>query len=259
MSVFTTHIPTRRFGFTDILVIGFVFAILYSLLHLGVGMTVPFSPEVQMEISTDPSDLPYYAGRSLLRMFLAYGASLIFTLIYGSIAAKTRIAQKVLIPLLDILQSVPVLGFLSITITMFMGLFPYSLLGVELASIFAIFTGQCWNMTFSFYHSLITIPKELHEAAAVLRLNWWQRFIHLEVPFSMIGLVWNSMMSFGGGWFFLAASEAITVLNESIRLPGVGSFMAAAVEEGNMKALVYAILTMVIMIVLIDQLFGVHL
>ena len=255
MSVFTTHIPTRRFGFTDILVIGFVFAILYSLLHLGIGMTVPFSPEVQMEISTDPSDLPYYAGRSLLRMFLAYGASLIFTLIYGSIAAKTRIAQKVLIPLLDILQSVPVLGFLSITITMFMGLFPYSLLGVELASIFAIFTGQCWNMTFSFYHSLITIPKELHEAAAVLRLNWWQRFIHLEVPFSMIGLVWNSMMSFGGGWFFLAASEAITVLNESIRLPGVGSFMAAAVEEGNMKALVYAILTMVIMIVLIDQLF----
>ena len=255
MAVFTSHIPTRRFGLTDILVIAFVFALLVSVLHLGAGMVMPFSPENQLTISADPADLPYYAGRSLLRMFIAYGASLLFTLVYGSIAAKNRTAEKVLIPLLDILQSVPVLGFLSVTITMFMGLFPTSLLGVELASIFAIFTGQCWNMTFSFYHSLTTLPKDLQEVSAVLRFNWWQRFVRLEVPFAMIGLVWNSMMSFGGGWFFLAASEAITVLNESIRLPGVGSFMAAAVEAGNMPAVGYAIVTMIVMIVLVDQLF----
>lgn len=255
MAVFTTHIPTRRFGLTDILVVAFVFALLVSVLHLGAGMVIPFSPENQIEISTDPANLPYYAGRSLLRMFIAYGASLLFTLVYGSIAAKNRTAEKIMIPLLDILQSVPVLGFLSVTITMFMGLFPANLLGVELASLFAIFTGQCWNMTFSFYHSLTTLPKDLEEASVVLRFNWWQRFIRLEVPFAMIGLVWNSMMSFGGGWFFLAASEAITVLNESIRLPGVGSFMAAAVEEGNMAAVGYAMLTMIVMIVLVDQLF----
>ena len=255
MAVFTSHIPTRRFGLTDIFVIAFVFALLVSVLHLGAGMVIPFSPENQLQISTDPADLPYYAGRSLLRMFIAYGASLLVTLVYGSIAAKNRTAEKVLIPLLDILQSVPVLGFLSVTITMFMGLFPASLLGVELASIFAIFTGQCWNMTFSFYHSLATLPKDLKEVSAMLRFNWWQRFIRLEVPFAMIGLVWNSMMSFGGGWFFLAASEAITVLNESIRLPGVGSFMAAAVEDGNMPAVGYAIVTMIVMIVLVDQLF----
>lgn len=255
MAEFATHIPTRRFGLIDIIVIVFVFTLLYSVLHLGVGMIVPFSVKNQIKISTDPSNLPYYAGRSLLRMFLAYGASLLFTLTYGSIAAKSRTAEKILIPLLDILQSVPVLGFLSVTISMFMGLFPGSLLGVELASIFAIFTSQCWNMTFSFYHSLVTVPKDLAEASDLLRLNWWQRFIHLEVPFSMIGLVWNSMMSFGGGWFFLAASEAITVLNESIRLPGVGSYMATAVEEGNMHALGYAILTMIAMVVLVDQFF----
>ncbi|EAX47041.1 binding-protein-dependent transport systems inner membrane component [Thermosinus carboxydivorans Nor1] len=255
MAVFTSHIPSRRFGLIDILVIAFVFALLFSVLYLGAGMVIPFSPENQIEISTDPADLPYYAGRSLLRMFIAYGASLLFTFIYGSIAAKSRTAEKVLVPLLDILQSVPVLGFLSVTITMFIGLFPNSLLGVELASIFAIFTGQCWNMTFSFYHSLTTLPQDLKEAAAVLRLNWWQRFIKLEVPFAMISLVWNSMMSFGGAWFFLAASEAITVLNQDIRLPGVGSFMAAAVEKGNMSAVGYAILTMIIMIMLVDQLF----
>lgn len=255
MSVFSSPVPARRFGIIDLLVVVFVFTLLYSMLHLGAGMAVPFSPEDRLEISTDSTDLLYYAGRSLLRMFIAYGASLVFTLLYGSLAAKNRTAEKVLIPLLDILQSVPVLGFLSVTIAMFMGIFPNSLLGVEFASIFAIFTGQCWNMTFSFYHSLITVPKDLDEAAAVLQLNWWQRFVRLEVPFSMIGLVWNSMMSFGGGWFFLAASEAITVLNESVRLPGVGSFMAAAVEAGDMQALGWAILTMVTMIIVVDQFF----
>jgi NitT/TauT family transport system permease protein len=202
----------------------------------------------------DPFMLPYYAGRSLLRMFIAFGASLLFTLIYGYIAAKNRTAEKLLVPLLDMLQSIPVLGFLSATITAFIALFPGSLLGVELASILAIFTGQAWNMTFSFYNSLKTIPRDLQEASDVLRMNWWQRFIKLEVPFSMIGLVWNSMMSFGGGWFFLAASEAISVLGQDIRLPGVGSYLATAIEAGDMQAIGYSVVTMVLMIVFVDQL-----
>ena len=188
-------------------------------------------------------------------MFIAYGASLLFTFTYGYLAAKNHTAEKVLIPLLDILQSVPVLGFLSITIVGFMALFPGSLLGVELASIFAIFTAQAWNMTFSFYHSLITIPQDLKEAADVLRLNAWQRFVRLEAPFAMIGLVWNSMMSFGGAWFFLAASEAISVLGQNIRLPGVGSYLAAAIAAGDIKAVLYAMATMIIMIITVNQLF----
>jgi len=218
-------------------------------------MKVPFSPGQVVVISLNPRNLPYYAGRSLLRMLIAYGASLLFTFIYGYTAAKNHTAEKVLIPLLDILQSVPVLGFLSITIVGFMALFPGSLLGVELASIFAIFTSQAWNMTFSFYHSLITISEDLKEAADVLRLNAWQRFIRLEAPFSMIGLVWNSMMSFGGAWFFLAASEAISVLGKNIVLPGVGSYLATAIAAGNIKAVLYSMATMIIMIIAVDQLF----
>ena len=255
MSMYKTNMPKRRFGWADGLVILFIFAFLYSVLHLGANMNGTFSLEEQIEISLDPSMLPYYAGRSVLRMFLAFGASLLFTLIYGYAAAKSQTAEKILIPLLDMLQSVPVLGFLSATITAFIALFPGSLLGVEMASIFAIFTGQAWNMAFSFYNSLITIPKDLAEAAAVLKMNWWQKFSKLEVPFAMIGLVWNSMMSFGGGWFFLAASEAISVLGQDIRLPGVGSYLAVAIETGNMRAIVYAIITMVLMIILVDQLF----
>lgn len=255
MSIFATSFSKHRFSWIDAGVLIFIFIILYSSLNLGAGMHAPFSPNDQIEISLDPLMLPYYAGRSLLRMFIAFGASLIFTLVYGYIAAKNRTAEKVLIPLLDMLQSVPVLGFLSATIAAFMALFPGSMFGVELASIFAIFTGQAWNMTFSFYNSLVTVPKDLREAADVLRMNWWQRFIKLEVPFSMIGLVWNSMMSFGGGWFFLAASEAISVLGQSIRLPGVGSYLAEAIEAGDMQAITCSIITMVLMIILVDQLF----
>jgi NitT/TauT family transport system permease protein len=253
--MYITHISKRRFGFIDLLVLIFIFSLLYSVLNLAAGMKVPFTTEEVVVISLDPLNLPYYAGRSLLRMFIAFGASLLFTFIYGYTAAKSRAAEKALIPLLDILQSIPVLGFLSATIAGFIALFPGSLFGVELASIFAIFTAQAWNMTFSFYHSLITIPKDLQEAADVLRLNAWQRFIRLEVPFSMIGLVWNSMMSFGGGWFFLAASEAISVLGQNIRLPGVGSYLAAAIDAGDISAVLYSMTTMILMIVLIDQLF----
>ncbi len=237
------------------MVILLLLSTLYAAVKLGSGMRVPFSPKQQSTLSLDPIWLPYYAGRSLLRMFIAFAASLVFTFVYGRIAANHRIAEKVMIPAIDILQSVPVLGFLSATVLAFMALFPGSLMGVECASIFAIFTGQVWNMTFSFYHSLTTIPNDLNEAAKMNRLGSWHRFSKLEVPYSMIGLVWNSMMSFGGGWFFLAASESITVLNQDIRLPGIGSYMALAADEGNIRAILYAILTMVMMIVAVDQLF----
>ncbi len=254
MAFFSINISKKSLKWMDAVVLIFILAILYSILNLGASMNAPFTLEAQSEIILDPSMLPYYAGRSLLRMFIAFGASLIFTLIYGYIAAKSQTAEKILIPLVDMLQSIPVLGFLSATIIAFIALFPGSLLGVELASILAIFTGQAWNMTFSFYNSLKTIPKDLREVSAVLRMNWWQRFIKLEVPFSMIGLVWNSMISFGGGWFFLAASEAISVLGQNIRLPGVGSYLAAAIEIGHMQAIGYSIVTMVCMIVIVDQL-----
>lgn len=255
MAFFSTNIAKHRLNWVDSIILLFIFAILYSILNLGASMQAPFILGDHSEISLEPFMLPYYAGRSLLRMFIAFGASLLFTLIYGYVAAKSQTAEKVLIPLLDMLQSIPVLGFLSATITAFIALFPGSLLGVELASILAIFTGQAWNMTFSFYNSLKTVPKDLQEASDMLGMNWWQRFVKLEVPFSMIGLVWNSMMSFGGGWFFLAASEAISVLGQDIRLPGVGSYLATAIEAGNMQAIAYSIITMIVMILLVDQLF----
>lgn len=244
-----------RFGWADLLVIFLLLSLLYLLTKLGSGMHAPFSPKQQTALNLDPVWLPYYAGRSLLRMFIAFAASLIFTFIYGRVAAYNRTAEKIMIPAIDILQSVPVLGFLSATVLAFMALFPGSLLGVECASIFAIFTGQVWNMTFSFYHSLTTIPRDLNEAAKMNRLNGWQRFGKLEVPFSMIGLVWNSMMSFGGGWFFLAASESISVLNQNIHLPGIGSYMAQATAEGNIRDIVYAIITMIVVVIAVDQLF----
>jgi NitT/TauT family transport system permease protein len=245
----------NKFGWADIIVIFLLLAILYAAAKLGSGMEVPFSAVQQPKISLNPIWLPYYAGRSLLRMFIAFAASLIFTFFYGRIAAYSKNAEKIMIPAIDILQSVPVLGFLSATVLAFMALFPGSLLGVECASIFAIFTGQVWNMTFSFYHSLKTIPRELDEATSMNRLGTWNRFKKLEVPFSMIGLVWNSMMSFGGGWFFLAASESISVLNQNIHLQGIGSYMALAADEGNISAIIYSIITMIILIIVVDQLF----
>ncbi|WP_340008304.1 ABC transporter permease subunit [Paenibacillus sp. FSL K6-0276] len=247
--------PKNKFSWADALVILLLLSLLYAAAKVGSGMQVPFSPDRQPTLSLDPKWLPYYAARSLLRMFIAFAASLIFTFVYGRIAAHNRTAERFMIPAIDILQSVPVLGFLSATVIAFMALFPGKLLGVECASIFAIFTGQVWNMTFSFYHSIKTIPRDLNEAAKMNRLGAWPRFNKLEVPFSMIGLVWNSMMSFGGGWFFLTASESISVLNQDIHLPGIGSYMALAADDGNIKAIIYSILTMIIMIVVVDQLF----
>jgi NitT/TauT family transport system permease protein len=244
------------FGLPDLAVILGVLTLLALIAHVGSGAMISFRPpEISPSISLDPRNLPEYAGRSTLRMFIALGASLLFTLIYGSLAAHNRRAERVLVPLLDILQSVPVLGFLSITVTGFIALFPGSLLGLEAASIFAIFTSQVWNMTFSFYQSLRTVPKELTEAASLYQLSRWQRFSRLDLPSAAIPLLWNAMMSFGGGWFFVAASEAISVLNHDYTLPGIGSYVAAAVSAQDLPALGWAIATMAVVILLVDQLF----
>ncbi len=255
---FPTPDALRRFpfGLADIAVILGTLVLLALISRVGAGALVSFEPPHDLPtVDLDPRNLPYYAARSTLRMFIALFFSTIFTLVYGYIAANSRRGEQILVPLLDILQSVPVLGFLSITVTGFIALFPGSLLGLEAASIFAIFTSQVWNMTFSFYHSLRTLPRELEEAVTLYRLSRWEQFTKLEVPSSMIGLVWNAMMSFGGGWFFVAASEAISVLNKKYTLPGIGSYVEAAVEAENLSAIGWAVLTMAVVIVLCDQLF----
>jgi len=213
----------------------------------------PLSSLKTQVISLDPSHLPEYALRTILRMLAAMIASLLFTLVYGTLAAKNRRAEKVLIPILDILQSVPVLGYISFTVTFFIALFPGRVLGAELAAIFAIFTSQAWNMTFSFYQSMTTVPHDLEEVASSFHLTGWQRFWKLEVPFSMPGMIWNMMMSMSGGWFFVVASEAITVGNNTVTLPGVGSYLAQAITERNMGAVGWVILTMTLVILAYDQ------
>jgi NitT/TauT family transport system permease protein len=244
----------RRFGVLDAAIFLFVVSLLYLFLVLGRGAAVPFRPELFQRLDLSPAALPYYAGRSLLRMFIAFWLSLFFSVIYGYWAASSRRAERVLIPLLDILQSVPVLGFLAATITAFIALFPGSLLGLECASIFAVFTSQAWNMTLSFYQSMTELPADLRDSAAMLRLTWSQRFSRLYLPNAATGLIWNGMISFGASWFFLAASEALTLQGRQVLLPGIGSYVAEAVREGDSMAMGLAILTMVIIIVALDQL-----
>lgn len=205
-------------------------------------------------VSLDPANLPAYALRTTLRMLAAIGCSIIFTFLYAALAAKSRRAEMVLIPLLDILQSVPILGFLTFTVVFFMNLFPGRVLGAELACVFAIFTSQAWNMTFSMYQSLRNVPKDLEEASLSFHLSGWQRFWRLDVPFAMPGLVWNTMMSMSGGWFFVVASEAITVGNTTVTLPGIGSYVALAIQRQNLPAIGFAILAMLFVIVAYDQL-----
>jgi NitT/TauT family transport system permease protein len=207
------------------------------------------------EISTDPALLPYYAARSLLRMFVALGISVVFTFVYATAAARLRRAEKILIPALDILQSVPILGFLSVTITGFIALFPGSQLGLECASIFAIFTSQAWNMTFAFYYSLVSQPRDLDESSRLLRLSRWQRFWRLDAPSGMIPLVWNGMMSFGGGWFFLVASEALSVNNHRYVLPGIGAYVATATQHSQLGRVLLAVMAMIVMVVGVNVVF----
>jgi NitT/TauT family transport system permease protein len=257
----TRSFPTRgalrrpKFSPVDVVVFVAIVLLLFGILRLARSINTSSATAHVAVISTRPSELPYYAARSLLRMFIAFFASVVFTFVYATAAARSRRARIILIPVLDILQSVPVLGFLAITVTFFIALFPGSELGLECASIFAIFTSQAWNMTFSMYHSLITQPTELDEAARMFRLTKWERFWQLDVPSSMIGLVWNGMMSFGGGWFFLAASEAISVGNNTYTLPGIGSYVQAAVDKGDMGEVGIAIVVMVIMVVGVNVLF----
>ena len=217
-------------------------------------MSVPYHPGTTLPVSLDPSLLPQYALRTVLRMALALIVSLVFSLAYAAAAAKSRRAEKLLLPALDVLQSVPILGFLSITVTGFVALFPGSLLGYECAAIFAIFTSQAWNMTFSLYQSFSGVPHDLREAARMYHLSPWQSFWQLEVPFALPQLVWNMMMSVSGGWFFVVASEAISVNNNTVLLPGIGSYIALAIEQRDLRAVFYAIAAMLVLILIYDQL-----
>ncbi len=226
------------------------------LLAYGAGqMARPYEVGAPLPMTLDPSALPYYLLRTSLRMFMALACSLLFACAFAVLAVKSRAAEKVLVPLLDILQSIPILGFLSITVTGFIALFPGNLFGVECAAIFAIFTSQAWNMAFSLYQSLRTVPAELQEASRVFHLSGWQRFWRLEMPFAMPPLLWNMMMSMSGGWFFVVASEAISVSNQNIKLPGIGSYIATAIEARDLGAIGWAIGAMLVGVLLYDQLF----
>lgn len=237
----------------DIFLLLLILSILFFLGWAGNQMAKPYQIGVPLPISLDPLKLPGYALYTVLRMFIALFLSILFTLIIGSFAAYNRRAGQIIIPALDILQSVPILSFLSITIAGFIHLFPGSRLGPECACIFAIFTAQVWNITFSFYQSLKTIPADLREAAHMLHLSPWQRFWKIDVPFSLSGLIWNMMMSMSASWFFVVLSEAINVAHQDIRLPGVGSYISLAIQTHNLSSLGWAMLTMMVVIVLYDQ------
>ncbi|WP_167109111.1 ABC transporter permease subunit [Mycobacterium sp. DL592] len=240
----------------DVLVFVGAAALLWLIVHVAKGAGVPWTVEhAAATVSTDPANLPYYAARSLLRMFIALALSVVFTFIYATAAARLPRAEKVLVPLLDILQSVPILGFLSITVTGFIALFPGSQLGLECASIFAIFTSQAWNMTFAFYYSLKSQSRDLDEASRLLRLSRWQRLWRVDLPGGMIPLVWNGMMSFGGGWFFLTASEALSVNGHQVALPGIGAYVAAAGDAGELGRVLLAVVVMVVLVIGVNALF----
>lgn len=232
-----------------------VLAVLCLLTMAAAQMARPFHVGEPLPLTLDVAWLPYYLLRTTLRMFIALAASVVFACVFAVLAAKVRAAEKVLVPLLDILQSIPILGFQAIAVAPFIALFPGNLFGVELAALFAIFTSQAWNMAFSLYQSLRTVPGELREAAEIFQLSGWQRFWRLELPFAMPGLLWNMMMSMSGGWFFVVASEAISVAGQDIKLPGVGSYIAVAIQARDLHAIGWAILGMLAGILLYDQLF----
>jgi NitT/TauT family transport system permease protein len=245
------RVPNRWDGVALLLVMGLLVGL------VDVGRSTLFTPLNAGQAATihlDPAYLPGYALRTTARMFAALFCSLVFTFTYATLAAKSRRAGLILIPILDILQSVPILGFLSFTVVFFLNLFPGRVVGAELACIFAIFTSQAWNMAFSFYQSLTTLPADLQEASRAFRLSPWQKFWRLDVPFAMPGLVWNTMLSMSGGWFFVVASEAVTVGNHTFALPGIGSYVALALSQKNLLAIFYAIFAMLIVILLYDQL-----
>jgi NitT/TauT family transport system permease protein len=244
---------TRLFSRWDVLALLLIVGLLIFLGEASRHLFEPLAELQRQPPSLDPRHLPEYAARTTLRMLIAMVLSLIFTFTYATLAAKSRRAERVLVPLLDILQSVPILGFISVTVVFFMALAPGRVLGAEFASIFAIFTSQAWNMAFSFYQSLRTVPAELEEASRNFRLSGWMRFWRLDVPFAMPQLIWNMMMSMSGSWFFVVASEAISVGNTTVTLPGVGSYIALAIEHQDLKAVAWAIAAMAVVILIYDQ------
>ena len=239
-------------GRWDVAAFLLVFAVLVYLAHAAYGLTRPLSHLEAEPISLNPRALPGYAAQTALRMLVAMGASLLFTFTYATLAAKSRRAATVLVPLLDILQSVPILGF-SFTIVFFLSLTPGRVAGAEMAAVFLVFTSQAWNMAFSFYHSLRSIPTELDEAARCFHLGPWMRFWRLEVPFAMPALIWNMMMSMSGGWFFVVAAEAISVGHTTVTLPGIGSYIAKAIAQRDLGAIAWAIAAMTVVILIYDQ------
>src|SRR5512143_4292124 len=248
----TAATPPRSTWWIDVLLLVGLGALVAGVVSLAHGWTAPLRPSVEIDLSL--WSLPRYTLLSLARGLAAYALSLTFTLVYGTTAAHSRSAERVMIPILDVLQGIPVLGFLPGLVLGMVALFPGSNIGLELACVVMIFTGQVWNMTFSFYGSLRAIPLELREAAQVYRFGWWKTFRTLEVPAAMIGLVWNSMMSMAGGWFFLTVNEAFTLGDHDFRLPGVGSYMSVAIDHGDARAMAAATVAMIVMIVVVDQL-----
>src|SRR5512136_2549129 len=233
---------------------GLILLGLATLLYVGVRLA--FSAPVTVhgpDISLAPTASPWYAFLSVGRMAIAYVLSLLFTLVYGYACVRSRVAGKILSPVLDVLQSVPILSFLPVVLLSLTAVLPQDF-AVELSSIILIVTSQVWNMTFSFYQSLITIPIELREAASIFRLNPWLRFKTMELPFAALGLIWNSMMSWAGGWFFLMASEIFTVGSRDFRLPGIGAYLQTAASTGDIHSVVAGITVLVAMIVLLDRL-----
>ncbi len=241
-------------NYWDILALILIVGVIVGLGWGAKAMVGDYQMGQSIPISLDPIHLPYYALRTVLRMFIALACSLIFSFIFGTWAAKSKAAEHIIIPLVDVMQSVPILGFLSISVTVFIVLFRGSLLGPECAAIFAIFTAQVWNITLSLYQSLRVVPQNLIEMANMFQLSAWQRFWRVEVPFSTSGLLWNCMISMSTSWVFIVAAEAITVANHNITLPGVGSYIALAISEANQKAIIYVIVAMFLVIALYDQL-----
>ena len=237
---------------TDAFIFAAGIALLYGIVGVAQSWLGPFTPQV--EISLSPTALPRYAAYSLARITLAYGFSLAFTLVYGHIAAHNPKAERFMIPVLDVLQSIPVLSFLPALMLAMVALFPHRQLGIEFGAILLIFTGQVWNMAFSFYSSLKSIPREMRETARIYRFSWWQRFTQVELPFAANGLVWNSMMSVAGGWFFLMACEMFVLGSRDFRLPGLGSYLQTAASAGDTRAILWGIGAMIMVIVLLDQL-----
>src|SRR3990167_7145351 len=252
---FATSIRVKWYpNYWDTIALLLVLAIISLFAFVAKGMTTPYKLGQAIPISLNPAALPFYASRTVVRMLIALFFSLLFTFIFGTWAAKSRHAERIIIPAIDILQAVPILGFLSVTIASFIRLFPGSLLGPECAAVFAIFTSQAWNMTFVFFQTVRSVPADLAETGLMFHLSAWQRFWRIEVPYATPGLLWNTMASMSAGWFFVVAAEAITVSNQDILLPGIGSFIAVAIKAADLRAIGYAVLTMFIVILIYDQL-----